>query len=211
MADFDWRSIAGAVAPFAPKLGGLLGSAFGPIGGVVGSIAGRAIAGAFGVEATPEAVGKAIAQDPKAAARLEKLEAEHADALIAQAQVQVEIAKQSGEASIANTAAINETIRSENLAEAKVSWWHWRHLCGYQTLMFGVISGAGMASSMFLGSPNASDMTAIINAITPIFLALCALNGYVAMDNTNRLQTAITGERGSSLLQTAKTALAKKT
>lgn len=207
MAEFDWRSIAGAVAPFAPRLGGLLGSAFGPIGGIVGGIAGRAIAGAFGVEATPEAVGKAIAEDPSAAAKLERLEARDAQAIIAQAQIQIEALKQSGAVAQANTTAINETLRVE---AGTIPWYHWRHLMGYQTLLFGVIAGTAMAKSMFLGSPSAADMTAIITAITPIFLALCALNGYVAADTTNLKQTAITGERGTSTLNVLKAAILKK-
>lgn len=92
--DFDWRSIAGAVAPFAPKLGTVLGSAFGPFGGVIGGLAGNVIASTFGVPPTPEAVGTAIAQDPKAQEKLEALEAEHGQAILAQAQVAIEQAKQ---------------------------------------------------------------------------------------------------------------------
>lgn len=95
--DLNWRSIAGVVAPLAPKLGGLLGSAFPPFGGIVGAIAGNAIAGALGTQATPAAISEKLAADPGAAARLQQLEEEHADALIQQAQVQIEALKQATE------------------------------------------------------------------------------------------------------------------
>ncbi len=44
-----------------------LGAGFGPVGTVIGGLAGEAIAAAFGTDPTPEAVGKAIAEDPAAA------------------------------------------------------------------------------------------------------------------------------------------------
>jgi hypothetical protein len=99
----DWHSIAGAVAPIAPKLGAVLGTVIGSailpglgstIGGSVGDIAGRAIAAEFGVEATPEAVGQAIAEDPKASDKLAQIEADRGDEILAQAQTEVERLKQ---------------------------------------------------------------------------------------------------------------------
>ncbi len=104
--DLDWKSIAGAVAPLAPKLGTVLGTTIGGlvlpgigagIGGSIGGIAGRAIAAAFGVEATPEAVGKAIAEDPKASEKLAQLEQDRGDEILAAAQVEVERLKQETE------------------------------------------------------------------------------------------------------------------
>jgi hypothetical protein len=90
----DWKSIAGAVAPLAPTLGKVLGAGFGPVGAIVGGLAGEALASAFGTEATPEAVGKAIATDPDAAEKLERLEAERGQEILAQAQVKIEELKQ---------------------------------------------------------------------------------------------------------------------
>lgn len=94
MAEFDWRSIAGAVAPFAPTLGKVLGAGFGPLGGIIGGLAGNVIASTFGTEPTPEAVGKAIAEDPKADEKLEALEAAQGQQILAQANVAIENAKQ---------------------------------------------------------------------------------------------------------------------
>lgn len=90
----DWKSIAGAVAPLAPTLGKVLGAGLGPVGAIVGGLAGEAIAAAFGTDATPEAVGKAIATDPNAAEKLERLEAERGQEILAQAQVKIEELKQ---------------------------------------------------------------------------------------------------------------------
>lgn len=91
----DWSNIAGAVLPHAPKIGTVLGTIVGgPIGATIGGLAGSALAAAFGVEETPEAVGKAIAEDPDAAEKLERLESERGQEIIAAAQVAIEEQKQ---------------------------------------------------------------------------------------------------------------------
>ena len=93
--NLDWKGIAGAVAPLAPKLGSVLGTGLGgPIGGVIGGLAGNALAGIFGVEPTPEAVGRAIAEDPDASAKIQQLEADHGEEIRAQAQVKIEELRQ---------------------------------------------------------------------------------------------------------------------
>jgi len=70
-----WQTIAGQLAQIGlPALGGLFG---GPLGGAIGNIAGKAVAGALGVPATPEAVSQAIQADPSAAqVKLAQIEAE---------------------------------------------------------------------------------------------------------------------------------------
>lgn len=100
--NIDWRGIAGVVAPLAPKLGAVLGTSLGGIagpigagiGGSLGSLAGNALADAFGVEATPEAVGKAIAEDPDASAKIQQVEAERGQEILVKAQVEIERLKQ---------------------------------------------------------------------------------------------------------------------
>lgn len=96
-SQIDWRSIAGAVAPLAPKIGGVLGAAFPPFGAAIGSIAGSFIANKFGVPPTPEAVGKAITEDPQAAEKLTELERDHGEEVVALAQVEIERLKQQTE------------------------------------------------------------------------------------------------------------------
>lgn len=91
----DWKSIAGVVLPFAPKLGTVLGTVVGgPIGATIGGLAGSALAAAFGVEDTPEAVGKAIAEDPDAADKIAQVESERGAEILAAAQVAIEEQKQ---------------------------------------------------------------------------------------------------------------------
>jgi hypothetical protein len=171
----DWSSIAGLVGRFAPTLGGLLGGAFGPGGAFIGSKVGGIIAAALGKNAVK---------------RLEILERTRGAEI--EAQARIEIARL--EANVAQGGAINETQRVE-IAQG-VSWWHWRHLIGYCTLLFGMIFAAGTAKIMFMGGDTAA-LTALINAVTPIFLTLAALNGYIAADNTNRVNTAITGQHSA--------------
>ena len=58
----DWKDLAGTlVKAGAPIIGGALG---GPIGTMIGGAIGNVVANALGVEATPEAVDKAIATTP---------------------------------------------------------------------------------------------------------------------------------------------------
>lgn len=95
--NLDWKSIAGTVAPYAPTIGRVLGAGFGSLGSTIGGIAGDALASIFGTEATPEAVGKAIAQDPDAASKLQQLEADRGQEILAQAQVKIEELKQQTE------------------------------------------------------------------------------------------------------------------
>ncbi len=90
----DWKSIVGAVAPLAPTLGRVLGAGAGPVGAIIGGLAGDALAAAFNVEATPEAVGKAIASDPDAAEKIRDLEEARGQEILAQAQVKIEELKQ---------------------------------------------------------------------------------------------------------------------
>lgn len=203
----DWSSLAPLVAGFAPKLGGLLGTAaFGPIGGIAGTIAGNAIAGALGVAPTPAAVADKIQSDPAAQARIEKLEAEHADALISQAQVQIAALEQAGLTARANSDQIGQTMRAE---VGTVSWWHWRNLIGYLVILYGLQQVAMLTIAGFfpkLLTP--ADATSLFNATAIFTGGLFALLGYVASDTTDRYKTAITGDRGpAGLVATIKNAV----
>jgi hypothetical protein len=187
--NLDWKSIAGAVAPLAPKLGAVLGAGFGPLGSIIGGLAGNAIAATFGVEATPDAIGRAIAEDPDAAKKLAALDAEKGAAILAQAKVEVARLEQA----TAQSSVINETIRAEL---AVVPWWHWRHLCGYVTMLWGLMFVGGGARLMLFGG-DIGQFTALVTAATPVFLATAALNGYIAADTTNMKNTVITGEHSA--------------
>ena len=71
----EWQSIAGQLAQIGlPALGTLFG---GPLGGAVGGIVGKGVAAALGVAPTPEAVSRAIADDPTGSSiKLAEIEAE---------------------------------------------------------------------------------------------------------------------------------------
>ncbi len=116
----DWKSIAGTVAPLAPTIGKVLGAGFGPVGSIVGGLAGDALAAAFGVEATPEAVGKAIAEDPNAAAKIQQVETERGQEILAQAQVKIEELRQQSE-QFQTAADDTERARQFNLSLAGVN------------------------------------------------------------------------------------------
>lgn len=131
--ELDWKSIAGAVAPLAPKLGAVLGTSIGSlagpigagIGGSIGGLAGNALAEIFGTEPTPEAVGKAIAADPQAAEKIQQLEADRGQEILSAAQVKIEELKQQTEQFKAG-ADDTERARQFNLSLAQqnspLSW-----------------------------------------------------------------------------------------
>lgn len=118
--NLDWKSIAGTVAPFAPTIGRVLGAGFGPIGSTIGGIAGDALAAAFNTDPTPEAVGKAIAQDPNAADKLRDLEEARGQEILSQAQVKIEELKQ-GTAQFQISADDTDRARQFNLRLADVN------------------------------------------------------------------------------------------
>lgn len=184
-----WGSIAGAVAPLAPKLGGLLGASLGgPLGGIVGSLAGNALAGALGVEATPAAVGAAIANDPAAAEKIQKLEAEHADALIQQAQVQIAAINQSGETDRASVGTVNETMRAElvaRCADKSSSFFYsgWRPMAGHLLNLLTFLIGMAIVYAMFKGvfTGNNETLTLVLNSLVGISAFLAILGSVVGV------------------------------
>jgi hypothetical protein len=198
--ELDWRSIAGVVAPLAPKLGAVLGTAIGgPFGSVIGGLAGSAIAATFGTDATPDAVGKAIAEDPKAADKLARLEEQRGQEILAQAQVEIARLEQEGLTRRTGITEINTTIREETAKG--VSWWHWRHLLGYVPVALGV-ELVVLVPMMALGALTAAEVTALIGAITPPLTILSGLLGYVAQDTSAVKVAAMTGQPVPGILAT---------
>lgn len=188
----DWSSLATVVGSVAPTLGGLLGSAFGPAGSVIGGIAGRAIAGALGVPATPEAVSEALAKDKNALEKLRVLEATKATQIVEEARVEIERLKYNAQ----QGGAINETVRAE--VATGVSWWHWRHLIGYLVLGYGLNQIVLLNLAAFKPTWLSPDQAVALFNSTGVFTGgLFALLGYVAADTTNRVNTAITGQHSA--------------
>jgi hypothetical protein len=198
--DLDWRSIAGVVAPLAPKLGAVLGTAlFGPLGTTIGGLAGSAIATTFGTDATPEAVGKAIAQDPKAGDKLARLEELRGQEILAQAQAEIARAEQQGLTSRENISQVNQTIREETAKG--VSWWHWRHLLGYVPVALG-LELVALVPFMAVGTLSAADVALLVGAVTPPLAIFSGLLGYVAQDTSAVKVAAMTGQPVPGILST---------
>ena len=156
-----------------PTIGTLLG---GPLGGA----AGKVVADALGVPATPEAVGKAISSDPEVQKKLAETEAEWARAEAERYR-----------AAASQSQAINATMQGENAAG--VSWHHFRHLNGYIVFLFGASMVAAFNGALFFGLPAIGDFKTALDAVWAPFAAFCGLVGYVAMDTSRRSQAAATG------------------
>jgi len=162
-----------------PTLGGLL---VGPAGALVGKV----IADQIGAPATPEGLGKAIA-DPEVQKRLAETETEWARATAAIAQ-----------SAASQSDSINQTIRAE---QGTISWHHWRHLLGYVTGAWAI--GIAAATTRLLWTLDPVQIAAAVTLLTAMwtfFAALCALNGYVAMDNTRRTSAAASGSAVPSVI-----------
>jgi hypothetical protein len=190
----DWKAVGGqVVAAGAPILGKIIGE-FIPIpgGGMLAEWGIRKLAEAIGVpaeSATPAVLQNHMQNMPPDVlkTKLETAEREAEDRW----QALTAMHKATAEQNTSIGQAINETQRAE--LAAGVSWWHWRHLCGYVVVGSGFLFMAGGGKILMFGGDIAA-LTALITAITPIFLALCALNGYVAADTTALRVAAITGQ-----------------
>lgn len=97
--------------------------------------------------------------------------------------------------------AINTTIQAE--VAAGVSWYHWRHLIGYATLIWALFPVPPLAIYMWQG--NVTVLNALIGVLGGLiswFAILAGLNGYVAMDTSRRQSAALTGTPVGTLLGT---------
>lgn len=185
----DWKDLARLVAPMAPTLGGLLGDLTPiPGGGTAGRWAGERLAEYLGTAPTPAAVRDA----------LEHGNPEHVRQAVESAEAEAEswkaeAAKADAADRTAQSGHINATMRAE--IAAGVSWWHWRHLLGYVVMLQVVGLTIPVLKDLWVG--NVANITAVqglITAITPLYLGLLAVLGYVAGDSTRLKETAITGQ-----------------
>lgn len=193
----DWKAVAQLVVPFAPTLGKVLGGFIPfPGGAILGEWAGKALADALGVPASPDAVGTAIqnSSPEDLQARLQATEEEAK----ARYDMMARIAEAEAHDRTAQSEAINQSIQIE---APTVAWWHWRHLLGYVLVALG-LEVVTLVPLIVMGRITAADLAAIIGALTPITTVFAALNGYIAQDTTKRVTTAITGEHAPSMTDT---------
>lgn len=99
--------------------------------------------------------------------------------------------------------SINATMQAE--IAAGVSWWHWRHLIGYVTMLWALAPLPFVCAAMYvlIATGKADPLNAIIGAMSALatwFVIVAGLNGYVAMDTSRRQSAAMTGNPVSSLL-----------
>lgn len=182
----QWTDLGRVIAPLLPALGGIVGG-FIPVPGAGFALEklGGLIARQFGVEATPEAVAKAIGATPNdiAIARL-KAAADEA-AVMWPAIAAIEAAWAAGAAAVA--ASANETMRAEIRPENR-HWFFtgWRPTAGwifdvYAAVFGAVLMVAGVAAA-FLGKRQAlAELIAAWPLYAAFFATLAAMVGVVVV------------------------------
>lgn len=167
----DWFSIAKAVAPLAPTLGGILGG-FIPFPGAAaaGQAIGGVIARQLGVPATPQAVNDALAR----MTHEEKIAALNAATERARIEVQgfVEAEKQYFETMRVAIGETGETMRLELLPENR-HWFYtgWRPTAGWIFDVFAAIFGGVLVWATLLGVSGNSTPLKTISDSWPIYAA----------------------------------------
>lgn len=170
----------------------VLGAAFG-IPGQVSEFAANALKRGLGLPVT------ASAEETKAAAQADPATAQAAfnaasSEVTAKYQWLTEVARVAGDVAKTNVTEINATIRQESNS-ANIRWWHWRHLIGYVVLLYALEQIALIAYSAVGKGIPASQLAEIFNASALLTGGLLGLLGFVAYDNTSRVNTALTGTR----------------
>lgn len=130
----DWADLGKIVGPIllnnAPTIGSVLGGLVPiPGGSAIGSAMGEILASQFGTQNNPDAISKAILNDPNAAAKITAAETEAA----ARWPALAEIAKSIAESNAKQGSEINATMRAETARGQP--WWAWRNLYGYSVAL----------------------------------------------------------------------------
>jgi hypothetical protein len=192
----NWKDIAFQVAAAgAPMLGKILGDALPiPGGSALGEWAGRKVAEALGVSATPEAVSEAIEQGSQIApTQLQnQLQAAETEAT-AKYNAMVEIAKAQAEVAKTQVEQVNETIRAEvATGDGRLGKWRAWHAweltveCPFLmgTILWIVVTGNSVAIN---GLMNLSGL------IMTYLGARFGVLGVHVWQGSNERQAAITG------------------
>jgi hypothetical protein len=202
----NWTDIAGRVAAAgAPMLGQMLGSMLPiPGGGALGEWAGRQIAEAFGVEATPAAIDAAIKAAPAdvLASRLAVAEREASAKWAAIA----DIARAQAELGKAQVEAINDSIKHE-VAKGDGLLGKWRGVHAWElTAECPVIMGA-LLFSIVTGNTVAINAFAGLSGLIMTYLgARFGVLGVHVWQGSNERQVAIAGAVPELLKPLARTA-----
>lgn len=174
----DFHTIASIVAPLAPGLGSLLGGLIPfPGGSYAGQKVGEMIARQFGVEATPQAIEKAITTSPNDIA-IAKLDAAWKEAQ-AEWPALAEMEKAWSAVAQTSIAETNETMRIEVRPENR-HWYFtgWRPFAGWEFNFFACIYGLLIAAAVILAARGNQLM---ITAIKDVQTIAGSLLGALAM------------------------------
>lgn len=207
----DWNRVVELAGPIlmnnAPTIGGVLGG-FIPIpgGSAIGTAMGNILASQFGTAPDdPEGLGRAIQNDPNAAAKITAAETEAA----AKWPALAEIAKAQFASNAAQGKEINQTMRTE-VAKGQ-PWWAWRNLYGYSVAL------ECTATSWMILYGIASRDQVIFKAITDsmsFFLSWYALRmgllGYIHNQATQEKVAAVTGQVPDGLVKSVIKAVGRK-
>lgn len=179
---FSWDSVKKTVAKVAPLLGGTLG---GPAGGAVGGL----IASALGVDNEPDAIAKALANDPEAAVKLRELEQAH----------KRDLERMHLEAETSRLSEINKTMRAEAAAnDAFVR--RWRPMFGYMVALTWAIQSVAIAWAVVASPEQAPNLINAVTALTPMWGIALSILG-INISSRSRDKRCQHGQDGRGLLE----------
>lgn len=179
--DWSWDGVKESIGEFAPLLGSALG---GRAGGAVGEL----IAGALGVENKPDAVAKALQNDPQAMIKLQELQKNH----------QRELERMHLEAETARLSEINQTMRAEATADDGFVR-RWRPTFGYMVALTWLLQSVAIAWAMVAEPGEAADLINAVTALTPMWGIALSILG-INITSRSRDKRVAKGQDGRGLL-----------
>lgn len=188
----DWNAVGKLVLPLAPTIGSLVGGLIPiPMGSMIGEQAGRMLASALGVDATPEAVNNALVNDSNAAQKISVAETEAA----AKWPALAEIAKARYAANAQESDSINSTMRAE-LAAGQV-WWSWRNLYGYSVGFEATATSWVILYAIVFNAAIYKNVADSLSFFLSWYGMRFGLLGYIHNGASNEKIAAVTGETPS--------------
>lgn len=196
----DWNDLGRIVGPIllnnAPTIGGILGGLIPiPGGSMIGEAAGNILASQFG---TPpgdvDALGKAIVNDPNAAAKITAAETEAATKWPALA----EIAKAQFASNAAQSKEINSTIRAE-VAKGQ-PWFAWRNIYGYSVAFECTATSWLILYAIALDPQMFKNVAESMSFFLSWYGLRMGLLGYIHNQSTNEKIAAATGQQPNGLV-----------
>lgn len=188
----DWNAVGKLVLPLAPTIGSLVGGLIPiPLGSMIGEQAGRMLASALGVDATPEAVNNALVNDASAPQKIAAAESEAA----AKWPALAEIAKARFAANAQEADSINSTMRAE--LAAGQAWWSWRNLYGYSVGIEATATSWVILYALVFNAALYKNVNDSLSFFLSWYGMRFGLLGYIHNGASNEKIAAVTGETPS--------------